>query len=130
MPKYVPPIEPSVALDFLCGWQNSCYLQKRKVGIILVHCRIFGPCLAQWFESDGRDTQIIYISKPAKDCYFEPKSLSLMSFPPKTIEKLFNKYLSKVILAMLRLPAFHRAYQPGKSCDSALCLTKNLTKKL
>lgn len=70
-----------------------------------------------------RLTNIIFIPKPGKENYYDPKSfrpISLMSFLLKTLEKIVESSIRDNELIRKQIHPNQHAYMPGKGCDSAL----------
>ncbi|XP_055714217.1 uncharacterized protein LOC129808462 [Phlebotomus papatasi] len=100
-------------------------LLQQAADIITVPLRnLFRACLAiGYVPHDWRRARIVFIPKPGKSNYEEPKSfrpISLTSFLLKTLEKLCDRYVRSRILIKKPLSPMQHAYQRGKSTESAL----------
>ncbi|CAH2093901.1 unnamed protein product [Euphydryas editha] len=85
---------------------------------------IFRACLAHGYVPRGwREVKVIFIPKPGKCDYSNPRSyrpISLTSFVLKTLERLCEKELRENYLQKLPLHPNQHAYSQGKCTDSAL----------
>lgn len=85
---------------------------------------VFAACLAhKYIPKRWREVKVIFIPKPGKSDYSEPKShrpISLTSFLLKTLERLCDRHLRENALANIRLHPQQHAYSQGKSTESAL----------
>ena len=79
-------------------------------------------------------TKVIFLPKPGKETYDNPKSyrpISLSSFILKTLERLVDIYLRNQVLSTNPLQQNQFAYQKGKSTETALhALTYKLGKSM
>lgn len=85
---------------------------------------VLSACLAHMYVPKlWREVKVIFIPKPGKGDYTDPKSfrpISLTSFLLKTLERLCDRYLREKVLAHLPLHPNQHAYSSGKSTESAL----------
>jgi hypothetical protein len=86
--------------------------------------RIFCTCLATGcVPTTWCQVKVVFIPKPGGDSYGGPKGyrpISLTSFLPKIMERLIDRFLRDEILISLPLHPNQRAYQTGKSAETAL----------
>ena len=99
---------------------------------------LFRLCLIAGYVPQGwRHTKVIFIPKPGKQNYYDPKSfrpISLTCFLLKTLERCIELYLKSQVLTKSPIKHSQHAYCPGRSTDSALHqlvskLEKSLLKK-
>ncbi|XP_047990715.1 uncharacterized protein LOC125229817 [Leguminivora glycinivorella] len=85
---------------------------------------ILRACLAHTYvPKQWREVKVIFIPKPGKSDYSDPKAfrpISLTSFLLKTLERLCDRYLRERVLNIVPLHPNQHAYSPGKSTESAL----------
>ncbi|RVE40858.1 hypothetical protein evm_014493 [Chilo suppressalis] len=92
---------------------------------ILEHLlRIYTGCLAyRYIPTKWREVKVIFIPKPGKSDYTQPKAfrpISLTSFLLKVLERMCDRYLRDNALKRVPLHANQHAYSMGKSTESAL----------
>lgn len=99
-------------------------LQKGKEQIVPTLVNLFKHSLQLGhIPKCWRGTKVIFIPKPGKANYEDPKSyrpISLMSFTLKTLEKLVDTQIRRVNLKTHAIHKAQHAYQEGKGTDSAL----------
>lgn len=85
---------------------------------------IFRACLAHgYIPKKWREVKVIFIPKPGKSDYSNPRSyrpISLTSFVLKTLERLCERELREKYLKKIPLHPNQHAYSQGKCTDSAL----------
>lgn len=85
---------------------------------------VLRACLAhRYVPNQWREVKVIFIPKPGKSDYSDPKSfrpISLTSFMLNTLEWLCDRYLREWVLIHVPLHPNQHAYSPGKSTESAL----------
>lgn len=99
-------------------------LQEGWEILILYLIRIFRACLATGYVPGlWHQAKVVFIPKPSRSSYCGPRDLkpiSLTSFLLKTMERLVDRFLRDEILAHQSLHPNQRAYQAGKSVETAL----------
>jgi hypothetical protein len=85
---------------------------------------IYRACLAlSQVPASWRQTKAVFIPKPGKESYDNPKSfrtICLSSFLLKGLEKLVSVRLEETVLVEFPLDDCQHAYQKGKSTETAL----------
>lgn len=85
---------------------------------------IYQACLAlNYVPLEWREVKVIFIPKPGKPDYTQPKAyrpISLTSFLLKTLERLCDRHIRDGPLRELPLNKQQHAYSTGKSTESAL----------
>jgi hypothetical protein len=85
---------------------------------------IFRASIAfNFIPSSWRDVRIVFIPKPGRISYEDPRSyraISLMSFFLKTSERLVDRYIGCTSLIEKPIHANQHAYQKGKSVNTAI----------
>ncbi|XP_048004470.1 uncharacterized protein LOC125240570 isoform X2 [Leguminivora glycinivorella] len=85
---------------------------------------ILCSCIAlRYIPQKWREVKVIFLPKPGKTDYTDPKSfrpISLTSFMLKTLERLCDKELKETALKNIQIHPNQHAYSQGKSTDSAL----------
>ncbi|CAH2097628.1 unnamed protein product [Euphydryas editha] len=85
---------------------------------------IYRSCLAyRYTPKVWREVKVVFIPKPGKGDYSQPKSfrpISLTSFLLKVLERLIDRELRSTTLVEQPLNPNQHAYSTGKSTDSAL----------
>lgn len=99
-------------------------LQKSKKVIMQNIIKIFkGSLKLGYIPKCWRETNIIFIPKPGKEDYGDPKAhrpISLMSFMLKTLEKIIDKHIKSKYLTNFPIHGAQHAYQEGKGTETAL----------
>ena len=99
-------------------------LQKAQEVVIPHLIRIFRACLSMGYvPAIWRLVKVVFIPKSGRNCYSGPRDyrpISLTSFLLKTLERLVDRYLKDVALALVPLRPNQHAYQAGKSVKTAL----------
>lgn len=99
-------------------------LQQGIEHLLPVMCKLFRASLALGhIPKVWRMSRVVFIPKPGKTRYTDPKSfrpVSLTSFMLKTLEKVVLRHVGDTSLKVNPLHENQHAYIPGRSCDSAL----------
>jgi len=99
-------------------------IQHGPDALLLLLCELFRASLAYgYIPRPWRLSRVVFIPKRGKSDYSVPKSfrpISLSSFLLKTLERLVERHLRKGVLSDTPLHRNQHAYQPGKSCETAL----------
>ena len=99
-------------------------LQKGLDFLVSHLCRIYRACVAMGYVPEAwRTSNVVFIPKPGRVTYTEAKAyrpISLSSFLLKALEKLIDRHIREGALMEKPLHKHQHAYQPGKSCDTAL----------
>ncbi|CAB3243886.1 unnamed protein product [Arctia plantaginis] len=86
--------------------------------------KIYRGCLAhQYIPLKWREVKVVFIPKPGKGDYTQPKShrpISLTSFLLKVLERLIDREIRETALVSHPLHLNQHAYSMGKSTESAL----------
>ena len=92
--------------------------------LIQALCNIFRACLAyRYIPERWREVEVLFIPKPGKNDYTNPKSfrpISLTSFLLKTLERMCDREIRDNALAKKPLHSMQQAYSEGKSTETAL----------
>jgi len=103
---------------------SQLYCKSDRRSLLLTWSVSFTPAWrmdyvpAMWCQ-----VKVVFIPKPSRNSYCGPRDfrpISLTSFLLKTIEKLVDRFLRDVILALKPLHPNHHAYQAVKSVEMAL----------
>jgi len=99
-------------------------LQKAWEVIVPHLVRIFRACLSTGYvPAIWRQVKVVFIPKPGRNSYSGPRDyrpISLTSFLLKTLERLVDRHLRDVALALVPLHPNQHAYQAGKSVEMAI----------
>ena len=99
-------------------------LQQAGENLIRFLCRLFRVSLAAGIIPNAwRAVKVVFIPKPGRIDHTKAKDMrpiSLSSFILKTLEKLVNVHVGERRLSRAPLHSNQHAYQPGKSCETAL----------
>jgi len=119
------------AIDSFAPYQSpgvggifTALLQKAWEGTIPHLVRIFRACLSTGYVPPiWRQAKVVFIPKPCRNSYSGPwdyRPISLTSFLLKTLDRLMDRHLRVVALALVPLHQNQHAYQAGKSVEMAL----------
>ena len=115
--SFAPYKSPGVDCTF------PALLQKAWEVVIPHLVRIFRTCLlTAYVPAIWRQVKVVFIPKPGRNCYSGPKDyrpISLTSCLLKTLERLVDRYLRDVALALVPLHPNQHAYQAAKSVEMA-----------
>lgn len=99
-------------------------LQRAPDSLHAIVCELLRASLAYGYIPQAwRLSKVTFIPKRGRTDHSQAKSfrpISLSSFLLKTLERLVGSYLRKRVLSGTPLHRNQHAYQPGKSCDTAL----------
>ncbi|XP_039298083.1 uncharacterized protein LOC120354713 [Nilaparvata lugens] len=99
-------------------------LQQGPKTLLVLLCELFRASLAYGYIPQAWClSRVVFIPKRGRADYSTAKSfcpINLTSFLLKTLERLVERHLRKVVLPYTLLHRKQHAYQPGKSCETAL----------
>lgn len=100
-------------------------LLQKSIGVVAEPlCNIYRASIALGYIPERwRTTKVVFIPKPGKDTYSNPKSfrpICLTSFLMKTLERLIDIYIRNGALCYMPLHDGQHAYRAGRSTLSAL----------
>jgi hypothetical protein len=99
-------------------------LQKAREVVIPHLVKIFRACLeTSYVPAIWKQVKVVFIPKHGRNSYSGPRDyrpISLKSFLLKTSERLVDRYLRDEALALVLQHSNQRAYQAGKSVQTAL----------
>lgn len=99
-------------------------LQEGPDSLQPILCELFRASLAYgYIPRAWRLSRVVFIPKRGRSDHSSPKSyrpISLSSFLLKTLERLVERYVRRRVLSDTPLHRNQHAYQPGKSCETAL----------
>ena len=99
-------------------------LQKGPESLYQQLCAIFRASLAYgYIPQSWRVSRVVFIPKRGRANYTNAKAyrpISLASFMLKTMERLIDRHIRRRVLSDTPLHRNQHAYQPGKSCETAI----------
>jgi ribonuclease HI len=103
---------------------SPIHLQKGKEFLVPILVKLYGACLDKGTLPVGwRESRAIFIPKPGKASYMEPKAfrpICLTSFVLKTLERVIGWHLREVGLGETAMHNNQHAYRSGRSTETAL----------
>ena len=109
-----------------CGPDNIPPIAFQKLGTAAVNCltHIYkASYLLKYVPKAWLDVRVVFIPKPGKTSYTEPRSfrpITLMNFQHKILEKLLLWMNEEMVLKERPLHNNQHGFRKGRSCDSAL----------